>query len=62
MGRARLARARLAVGVRHLFELAALYLALICAGAILATPTFPADARVGALAAILAGFLLLSGP
>jgi hypothetical protein len=46
--------------VPRLFEIAALYLALVCAGAIIATPTFPAEARVAALAAILAGFVYLS--
>ena len=43
-----------------LWELAALYLALIVAGAILATPTYPAEPRLGALAAIVGGALFMS--
>jgi hypothetical protein len=46
--------------VGRLWELAALYLALIAAGAIIATPTWPADQRVAALAGILAAAVYMS--
>jgi hypothetical protein len=44
----------------RLWELAALYLALIVAGAVIATPTYPAEPRLAALAGAVGGFLLLS--
>jgi len=46
--------------VGRLWELAALYLALVVAGAILSTPTYPAEQRVGALAAIVGAALFMS--
>jgi len=46
--------------VGRLWELAALYLALIVAGAILSTPTYPAEQRVGALAAIVGASLYMA--
>jgi hypothetical protein len=46
--------------VSRLWELAALAVLMVVVGAILATPTFPADARVGAIAAIVGGMLLMA--
>jgi hypothetical protein len=46
--------------VGRLWELAALAVLLVVVGAILATPTFPAEARIGGLAAIVGAMLVMA--
>ena len=46
--------------MRRLWDLAALFLALVLAGAILATPNLPDPERFGALLGIIAGALILA--